>query len=339
LPYAIVSYVMTVNDDKKARMVVATSATAMFSDLHHLGVQFRQWRKEKSKGATVREYTEALSRYQCEPMHPGVALPFIRKLYQVCRRKGISIKLMLVSRAEMVAFNAVEQSLKHYGMSDAFRSVKFTGGEDPVSHFEGEQPDIFFTTTVKDALKGSEAGICALLVKDIPGSIDELMQVNDNARLKIGCDYDGVIVDQTDEKTYQDVGYEGYREHLRLRSGFPSPPGPFCPFLRKILDLGKDAVKVDIISSRDATTYVGGRIPENLEFVDGFKLSEFDAVYALGGEAKLPTVRQVGYHLFVDDHPDHCESVMNYAPTAQVVSKNSVLETWQELEYATPLLI
>lgn len=175
---------------------------------------------------------EAYRRFQHEherqPPPPGPALPFVRRLLRLNRAgEPPLVEVVLISRNDPDTGVRVRNAIEHHRLP-VVRTV-FTGGRAPWPYLAAFEAALFLTARAEDVSAAIAAGHPAGLVLPGAGADD-----GDDAELRVGFDFDGVLASDESERVYRERGLDGYREQERALVDTPLAPGPLAPLLTRL---------------------------------------------------------------------------------------------------------
>jgi 5'-nucleotidase len=293
-----------------ARLTIAISSSALF-DLSAADAVFR--------GKGVAEYRRYQRGHESEPLAPGVAFPFIRRLLAVNRADPANplVEVVLISRNDSDTGLRVRNSLDHHGL--AIRRSVFTGGRPPYHHIDVFEASLFLSANQGDVEEAIRLGYPAGLV--VPSAL-----VDDaGEELRIAFDFDGVIAGDEGERVFKEQGLAGFHANERTHAQIPLSPGPLQRLLAQIAGIQaseaarqhsdpayRPLIRTAIITARSA--------PADRRVV--MTLREWgvqvDETYFIGDMPKDRVLRQFLPHLFFDDKPENARLAAGVVPSVHV---------------------
>lgn len=204
------------------QLVIAVSSRALF-DLEHENRIF-----ETDGIAAYRTYQEA---HREEPLAPGVAFPFIRRLLKINERfhDAEPFRVVVLSRNSPETGERFFASCRYHNLS--IRAGAFTSGRSVLPYLKSFDVSLFLSADAEDVQTAVGAGEPAGLI--LPGSSAETDDENDD-ELRIAFDFDGVIIDDEAEREYRKDGLTGFQKLEVAKSDTPHAPGPLSEFFRKL---------------------------------------------------------------------------------------------------------
>ncbi len=283
------------------KLVIAIASSALF-DL------------TKSDGVFRRSGEDAYRKYQRErlddPLPPGVALPFIRRLLKLndLYTKDQPVEVVFLSKNDPDSGRRVYRSANHYELQ--ITRGAFLAGKSPHPYIPAFNASIFLSADRTDVRAAVEQGYPAGVV--LPSNASDDMNVSE---LKIAFDFDGVLADDEAEAVFQKTGdVESFHLAEHKKRDHPHNPGPLKDLLMKIskiqkLELSKarcekgykPALRIAIITARNA--------PSNERVVTTLNKwgINIDETFFLGGIEKKHVLGVLRPHIFFDDQLKHLE--------------------------------
>lgn len=281
------------------KLVVAVSGTALF-DL-----------KEESE-VFATQGVEAFREYQLgrisQPLKPGQAFPFIRRLLKINEvyKSARPVEVVLMSRNSPETGQRVFASIQQHGL-DITRAA-FTSGLDPCRYMSAFNVSLFLSLErqqVEDAIKaGQPAGVI------LPGEVEDDPS---DSELRVAFDFDGVVADDSAERVYQESdNLSLYHQHEVAKRNDPLPAGPLQDFFKKLAFFQKleqkrcsedpsarRVLRTAIVTARNAPAH--DRAINTLKHWN----VDVDEMLLLGGIEKARVLKVLRPHLFLDDQMGH----------------------------------
>lgn len=268
------------------QLVIAVSSRALF-DLEHENRIF-----ETDGIAAYRTYQEA---HREEPLAPGVAFPFIRRLLKINERfhDAEPFRVVVLSRNSPETGERFFASCRYHNLS--IRAGAFTSGRSVLPYLKSFDVSLFLSADAEDVQTAVGAGEPAGLI--LPGSSAETDDENDD-ELRIAFDFDGVIIDDEAEREYRKDGLAGFQELEVAKSDTPHAPGPLSEFFRKL-------ARFQDVETRLITTLKA----------QGITAAE---LFLLDGLSKDRVLNVLKPHIFFDDQLVHLKRTVTTIPSVLV---------------------
>ncbi|WP_137938294.1 5'-nucleotidase [Chitinivorax sp. B] len=294
------------------RLVVGLASSALF-DLAESDQVFREQGE-----ATYRQYQRDK---QHQPLAPGVAFPFIKRLLSInaVNPADPPIEVILLSRNDPDTGMRVMDTIKHYEL-DMTRAV-FLQGRSPYRYIPALNISLFLSANEDDVKQAMEAGYPAgqVLHSNAPDDPDD-------HELRIALDFDGVLADDQAEAVFQhtrDIGR--FHAHEQQHVNIPHNPGPLAQFLKKLsliqrqeLDRASQdqhyqpRLRVSIVTARNAPSHE--RVINTMRSWDIF----VNEAFFLGGVEKKRILEVMQPHIFFDDQRLHLEPTSTVLPSVHI---------------------
>lgn len=291
------------------QLVIAVSSRALF-DLEHENRIF-----ETDGIAAYRTYQEA---HREEPLAPGVAFPFIRRLLKINERfhDAEPFRVVVLSRNSPETGERFFASCRYHNLS--IRAGAFTSGRSVLPYLKSFDVSLFLSADAEDVQTAVGAGEPAGLI--LPGSSAET-----DDELRIAFDFDGVIIDDEAEREYRKDGLAGFQELEVAKSDTPHAPGPLSEFFRKLARFQdvetrrgqtdaayRPALRVAIVTSRGA--------PSETRLITTLKAQGITAaeLFLLDGLSKDRVLNVLKPHIFFDDQLVHLKRTVTTIPSVLV---------------------
>ena len=286
----------------ESKCVIAISASALF-DMHDAAAIF------ESQGI------EAYRTYQEDNadvvLEKGAAFPFVRRLLKLNETfPEISpIEIILLSQNSPETGVRVFNSILHYNLNIT-RAV-FSSGRQNFQYLPAFNATIFLSANPEETKRATKAGYTAGTV--LAGRI-----VDDDTddELRVAFDFDGVIVDDSAERVYQERGMSEYMSHESSLAGQPLDQGPVYNLLQKLSEFQKlEAEKqrldptytpkliTSIVTARNAPAHQ--RVLTTLKNMN----IQVNELFFMGGIEKARVLEIMKPHLFLDDQMTHLVSL------------------------------
>lgn len=283
-------------------LVVAVASSALF-DLTPADRVFRDDGKEAYR-AFQRDHEQ-------DPLAPGPAFPFIRRLLALNR--GLprpAVEVALISRNDPDTGQRVRLSCEHHGLP--LGRMAFTGGRAPWPYLAAFSTHLFLTRHAEDVRAAVAAGHAA-------GEVLAAMPEDDgDAELRVAFDFDGVLADDASERIYRERGLEAFWAHEQAHAAAPAAPGPMARLLQALaavqcrLGGGEARLRTAIVTARSW--------PADRRVVATLRAwgITVDEAFFLGDRPKEPVLLQFRPHIFFDDRRVNADRACVAGPAVHV---------------------
>ena len=295
------------------QLVVAVSSRALFN----LEVEHRLFEEEGY--AAFRDFQ---LRNQDNPLQPGVAFPFVKRLLGLNKLFGNRepFRVVTLSRNSPETARRFFNSCRHYNLP--INAGAFTSGHSTFPFIQAFHVSLFLSANPDNVEKAIHAGLPAGLV--LPNPITE--DKDDNSTLKIAFDFDGVLADDESEREFQKEGLEGFQKLEREKASTPHAPGPLRDLFQKLSTFQKldyqlhgktdpyfnPAIRISVVTARGAQSEE--RLITTLKSF-GMNAAE---LFLLDGLSKTPILKAIRPHIFFDDQVRHLTAVEAQIPSVLV---------------------
>nr|WP_319491649.1 5'-nucleotidase [uncultured Desulfobacter sp.] len=298
--------------DLSKRLVIGLASSALF-DLKDSDKVFTE------KGEDVyREYQlEKLN----EPLPPGVAFPFIKRLLSLnqLRPSDPPVEVMLLSKNDPDTGLRVMKSIQHHGLGMT-RAI-FLQGRHPHKYIRALNISLFLSANEVDVQEAISSGFPAGQV--LSSNIED---ESSDSELRIAFDFDGVVADDEAEAIYQKThDLNKFHEHEQENVNVTHNPGPLKDFLKKVSDIQKmekeksqtdgfysPKLRISIVTARNAPSHE--RVINSMRSW-GIIVNE---AFFLGGIDKSNVLEILKPHIFFDDQKLHLESASKVLPSVHI---------------------
>ncbi len=270
---------------------------------------------EDSNRVWLQEGLEAYRQYQIahedEPLEPGEAYPFVKKLLNINHLLAKSrVEVILLSRNSADTGLRIFNSIQAHGL-DITRAA-FCGGERPYRYIQAFGCDLFLSTDSDDVVHALDHQIAAatLLASRSPG--------NPSAELRIAFDGDSVLFSDEADQIYRRQGLDAFAAMERESADRPLGGGPFKSFLAGLHRLQREfderecPIRTALVTARAAPAHE--RVIRTLRAWD----VRLDECLFLGGADKTQFLRAFGADVFFDDQTQNCERALGHVASGHV---------------------
>jgi 5'-nucleotidase len=298
------------------RLVIGLASSALF-DLTESGAVFEEKGEE-----TYRAYQEE---HVNEPLPPGAAFPFIKRLLSlndIAEQNDPLVEVIVLSKNDPDTGLRVMRSIHHHKLP--ITRAMFTQGRSPFNFMRALNMSLFLSANGDDVHEAVRGGLPAGQVLHWPPADDPVTDDTDGD-LRIAFDFDGVLASDESEQVMQARGLEDFHQYETLNANIPHVPGPLQPFLASINKIQrreeqrrqKDPsyrvrVRVSVVTARNAPSHE--RAVASLK-AWGVTVNE---AFFLGGLDKGPILGVLRPHIFFDDQERHVRRTSSAAPSVHV---------------------
>lgn len=294
------------------QLVVAVSSRALFD----LEMEHRLFEE-----AGIKAYRKYQTEHKDDPLRPGVAYPFVRRLLMLNKIYGPeSFKVIVISRNSPETGQRFFSSCRYYNLP--IKAGAFTSGQSTFPYLSAYGASLFLSANKENVIRAIHQGQPAGLV--LPTDLSQQEADSEN-ELRIAFDFDGVIVDDESEKTYKKEGLAGFERFEQRLKTTPHSPGPLHQLFKKLarfqeLDekLGqgnpyyKPNIRVAIVTARGAPSEQ--RLITTLRSF-GMRAAE---LFLLDGMSKAGVLEAFRPHIFFDDQIRHLEGTKQIVPSVLI---------------------
>lgn len=287
------------------KFVIAVTTSALL-DMEESDIVYRE--------AGITEYRKYQETHVDDLLDTGVAFPFIRRFLTLndAFPNEQPVEVVVFSRNSPDTGIRALRSIKKHGL-DITRSV-FTSGNPNFRFLPAYNSTLFLSSNPEDTRAAIVAGYAAgtVLSKNVEDNLDD-------KELRIGFDFDSVLVDDSSEQYYQLHDSLGeYMSHEARLASTPMPEGPLRNLLSKLSNLQKmerekaeqdntyhPIIQTSIITARNA--------PAHERVVTTLKAWQIDVdqVFFMGGIEKSRVLNILQPHIFFDDQKVHFKNLVN----------------------------
>ncbi|MCB7137963.1 5'-nucleotidase [Cellulosimicrobium marinum] len=297
--------------DLTGRLVVGVASSALF-DLTDSDRVFRT-----DGEAAYRAFQEE---HLDDPLRPGVAFGFVRRLLalnDLAPADDPLVEVIVMSRNSPETGLRVMRSVRHHDL--AITRAVFRQGHTPYEFIRPLHMDLFLSADEASVRDAVDRGLPAGYVLD-PTFADE-----DGDELRIAFDFDGVLADDSSERSFRAGDLEGYRRREEELADVPLGGGPLRDLLVGIhrvqeVERARRAtdpayvprVHVALVTARSAPAH-----ERAVATLKSWGVAVDDAFF-LGGVDKSGILEVLRPHIFFDDQRAHVESARRAAPSVHV---------------------
>lgn len=295
---------MSSASDTGPNLVVAIASSALF-DLDEADAVFRS--------AGTAAYRAFQREHEQQPLAPGAAFPFIRRLLALNR--GLvrpAVEVALISHNDPDTGMRVRLSCEHHHLP--MGRMAFTGGRPPWPYLQAFGTHLFLTRNRDDVVAAIQAGSAA-------GEILGTACVDDAGdELRVAFDFDGVIADDASERIYKTQGLQAFYANEAALAASPAAPGPMARLLQAMSAVQQrlagnqagPALRTAIVTARSW--------PADRRVVTTLRSWGImvDEAFFLGDSPKEPVLAQFGPHIFFDDRRANADRARLAGPSVHV---------------------
>lgn len=292
-------------------LVIGVASSALF-DLTVSDSIFRQ------RGET--EYRKYQEENVDQPLKPGVAFPFIKRLLSLndlAEPSSPLVEVIILSRNDPETGLRVMHSIKHHELPIT-RAI-FMQGRSPYGFMGALNMSLFLTQNREDVELALQEGFAAGQVIGSPAEDPK------GSELRVAFDFDGVLADDSSERIMQTGGLTAFHEHEVEHLEEPLSEGRLSNLLRginRIQDIEEERVledssydrrvHVSIVTARNAPSHE--RVVRTLQKW-GVRVND---AFFLGGIEKAKILRVLRPHIFFDDQLTHLEDAAHEIPSVHI---------------------
>ena len=294
------------------QLVIAVSSRALF-DLEKEHALFEE--------SGIEAYRKYQTEHKDEPLKPGVAFPFVRRLLFLNEVFGQeSFKVIVISRNSPETGQRFFSSCRYYGLP--IKAGAFTSGQSTFPYLSAYDASLFLSANRENVTNAINLGLPAGLVLPTDVQPNEVEKENE---LRIAFDFDGVIVDDESEKAYKEKGLEGFEKLEQEKKSTPHSPGPLHQLFTKLARFQeldelrgkgnpyyKPSIRVAIVTARGAPSEQ--RLITTLKSF-GMRAAE---LFLLDGISKAGVLEAFRPHIFFDDQIRHLEGTKSKIPSVLI---------------------
>ena len=296
----------------KDRLVIGIASSALF-DLRTSEAVF----DEQGEQA----YRDFQEQHLDEPLAPGVAFPFIRRLLSLNHLEtdvpGPFVEVIVLSRNDPDTGLRVMRSVDHYELPIT-RAI-FMAGKSPYKFMRPLHMSLFLSAQDRDVEDAVRRRLSAgrVLHSDLADDPE------DQDDLRIAFDFDGVLADDASEQAFAQGDLAKFQEHEQRNIQTPHGHGPLNDFLAKINVLQRAEEKLRLINPgyqvRLHVSIVTAQRPRPraCDQLAEWGLTVNDAFF-LGGIEKGPIIETLGPHIFFDDQLAHLKPAAGRVPSVHI---------------------
>ncbi|WP_435736405.1 5'-nucleotidase [Cellulosimicrobium sp. PMB13] len=298
--------------DLTGRLVVGVASSALF-DLTDSDRVFRT----EGEGA----YRAFQERHLDEPLRPGVAFGFVRRLLALNdlapSEEDPLVEVIVMSRNSPETGLRVMRSVRHHDLPIT-RAV-FRQGHTPYEFIRPLHMDLFLSADEASVRDAVALGLPAGYVLD-PTFADE-----PGDELRIAFDFDGVLADDSSEQEFRGGDLASYRRREDELSDVPLGGGPLRDLIvgiHRLQDVERarrredpsyvPRIHVALVTARSAPAH-----ERAVATLKSWGVSVDDAFF-LGGIDKSGILEVLRPHIFFDDQRTQVESARLAAPSVHV---------------------
>lgn len=296
------------------KLVIGIASSALF-DLSESDRIF----SEKGEEA----YREYQQEHLEDPLEPGVAFPFIKRLLSLNdlgTERNPLVEVIVLSHNSPDTGLRVLQSTKTHELGIT-RAV-FTQGKAPFEYMTAFNMSLFLSANKQDVVQAARAGFPAGQV--IGENPCEEADKESNT-VNVAFDFDNVLAGSSADDCYEEQGPETYRAIESALAKTPLETGPLAPLLRRLNEIQdkedqkklsdpayERRLRVSIVTARNA--------PADERVINSLREWELHAndLFFLGGIPKAKVLQVLKPHIFFDDKIDNLEDSADTVPCVYI---------------------
>lgn len=289
--------------DLSTKLVIGIASSALF-DLSESDAVFRD------RGITA--YREHQAERLEEPLVPGVAYPFIRRLLSLNDLADDPsdplVEVIVLSRNSADTGRRIMRSVEHHSLP--ITRAAFTEGKAPYEYMGAFNMSLF--------LSAHKASVDEAIALGLPAGQVLTSTFEDDPSdpvLRIAFDFDGVIADDASEQVFAESDLESFQEHETANLTTPHEAGPLKDLLAKINKIQRieearqvanpdylPRLRVALVTARNAPAH-----ERAINSLNAWGLTINDAFF-LGGVEKPAVLEVLSPHIYFDDQQAHLTS-------------------------------
>ena len=248
--------------------------------------------------------------HEDEPLAPGEAFGFVRKLLDLNARFDAGVEVVLLSRNSADTGLRVFNSIEHHKLS--ITRAAFCGGDAPWRYITAFGCHLFLSTEAEDVRHALDNGVAAATL------VSHGTTTSTNAQLRVAFDGDAVLFSDEAERIYKQEGLEAFTASERASAKQPLSGGPVRGFLGALHDLQQLApehsspIRTALVTARSAPAHE--RVIRTLRAWN----VRIDESIFLGGMDKSAFLKAYQADVFFDDQTSHCRSASAHVATGHV---------------------
>lgn len=283
------------------RLVIAISSRALF-DMSESHQVFEQ------QGLDA--YAAYQIEHEDEPLAPGEAFGFVRKLLGLNAQFDAGVEVVLLSRNSADTGLRVFNSIEHHNLP--ITRAAFCGGESPWRYITAFGCHLFLSTESEDVRAALDNGVAAATL------VSHGTTESKHPQLRIAFDGDAVLFSDEAERVYKSEGLAAFAQSERASAKEPLSGGPFRGFLRALHELQQtvpataSVIRTALVTARSAPAHE--RVIRTLRAWN----VRIDESIFLGGMDKSAFLQAYQADVFFDDQTVHCEAASAHVTTGHV---------------------
>ena len=294
------------------KLVVAVSSRALF-DLEEEHALFEH--------QGYKAFRDFQILHKNDPLRPGVAFPFVRRLLELNSLFDDSspFRVVALSRNSPETAQRFFNSCKHYDLP--ITAGAFTSGQSTFPFLKAFNVSLFLSANPDSVRRAIAAHQPAGLV--LPAPVED---EDTSPSLRIAFDFDGVIADDESEREFQKEGLQGFHKLEQAKASTPHSPGPLEKLFEQLSECQRldyrlrgssdpyfePAIRISIVTSRGATS--GERLITTLK---SFGMSAAE-LFLLDGLDKKPILEAIRPHIFFDDQANNLKTSIGIVPSVLI---------------------
>ena len=256
-----------------------------------------------------------------EPLAPGVAFPFIKRLLSF---NGLAedgkppfVEVIILSKNDPDTGLRVMRSVKHHDL--AITRAAFMQGKSPYKFIPAFNMALFLSADGTDVREAVDLGHPAGQVL-ATGAVDD---AGDD--LRIAFDFDGVLADDGSEQVMQAAGLDAFHANEVDHVGEAHQAGPLIELLKGINRIQRREeeirttdpnyrlrMRVALVTARNAPSH-----ERAVRSLKEWGVTVNDAFF-LGGLKKADVLGVLKPHIFFDDQEGHVSSASQVVPSVHI---------------------
>lgn len=284
------------------RLVIGIASSALF-DLKESDAVFQEHGEQ-----TYREYQE---QHLDDPLDPGVAFPFVRRLLSLndlSEDTDPLVEVIVLSRNDPDTGLRVMRSIDHHKLPIT-RAI-FMQGKSPYKFMRPLHMSLFLSENERDVREAINQDLPAGHVQHSTITDDD-----DDDDLRVAFDFDGVLANDESERVFAESDLASFQAHEQINLATPHEAGPLKDLLAKINVIQRVEetkrltdkeyqirLHVAIVTARNAPAH-----ERAIKSLKDWGVTVNDAFF-LGGVEKAPILETLKPHIYFDDQRMHLKA-------------------------------
>lgn len=262
----------------------------------------------------LEEYIKYNERNENKILKTGVAFRLVKNMLALNDNNNVSIKVILMSRANAQIATRIFRSIEYYGI--AVEEAFFTGGESLTKYVQNSNIDLYLSASETDVKSVLDAGIAAGCIKSGGANYN-----SDDNGLRVAFDCDRVLFSDESDRVFESKGLEYYEHSEKRKAHKPIEPGPFKNFLVKLGKIQEqfgysndNPIQIAICTARSYNVH-----ERALKTIKSWGVRVNQAFF-LAGNNKAIALEAFNADIFFDDGVKNIENASGVVPSCHVIT-------------------